>query len=204
MWTVKLHSSQPCTNHLIHNFPHALLSDQSLLGTVTHPYTLFFVLFFLPELVFFLPHSLSPSHWIDLELDDSACNEDVFLLPQRQMGSELIQAVPSTHVELVLEVSDKTEVRHLPLLNYDQSSSLMWGEAPPPKKKICLTSFCHVCVSFYLSSFVSGGSRESQRPRNSSGLQRTLGEMPMNHLPTSTGIKEFFGVWQSVFPQANI
>lgn len=55
----------------------------------------------------------------------SSYHEDVFFFRavMAENGSELIEAM--THVELVLEVSDKTEVRHPALLNYGPGSSLI-------------------------------------------------------------------------------
>lgn len=60
-----------------------------------------------------------------MKAEGRACDKDVFALMSQQRGSGLVKAGPSTHVELVGKVSDKTEVRHSASLNYGRSSSLI-------------------------------------------------------------------------------
>lgn len=54
-----------------------------------------------------------------------------FSLQWQQKGSALIKALPSAHVELVLKVSDETEVRHPATLSYGPSSPLIWEASHP-------------------------------------------------------------------------
>lgn len=77
-----------------------------------------------------------------------------FLLQWQQKGSALIKALPSAHVELVLKVSDETEVRHPATLSYGPSSPLIWEASHPS-----LSPLSHFILQ-YLAVFLSSKSQQ--------------------------------------------
>lgn len=179
-WTVKFHSSQCLTNHLFHNFPHTSVAvavrSKTLVNHHASIHLASSLRFLLSPFLFFLCFlslDTSRSHVSSRERsflftrpmwrrEGRACTDDVFSLMWQQRGSGLIKAMPSTHVELVLKVSDKTEVRHPAPLSYGLSSSLIW-EAGHPSLSPSHFILPSLPLPLFLPPSLSGGSDENRR-----------------------------------------
>lgn len=180
-WTVKFHSSQCLTNHPFHNFPHTsaavsvrsktLVNHNASIHLASSLCFLLSPLFFCSS-VFYLSTPLALTSRLASgrcclrgrreRREGRACTVDVFSVMWQQRGSGLIKAMPSTHVELVLKVSDKTEVRHPAPLSYGPSSSLIWEAGHP---SLSPSHFILPSLPFplFLPSSLSGGSGENRR-----------------------------------------